>query len=123
MRRTSPFDQQSESKERIRRPRPYMAMWALFALAFLLLCRAPAQADVVLMSKAGFDHWLQQKTIPVEQKVSRLESQTAAIEYTLESWEKAHFHRMYLWLDNTTVEHYTPGGLPAGNTRKMTAAG
>ncbi|MCL1848255.1 MAG: copper amine oxidase N-terminal domain-containing protein [Clostridiales bacterium] len=85
------------------------------SMVFALSLCAPVWAGEVLLSQAGFAYWLTEKLSPKERRVSDLESRAQVLEFTLTSWGNAHLHRIYLWLDNTTVEYYEPGGVPAGN--------
>lgn len=91
---------------------------AAIALAAVLLCSAalsaPFPAGEILMSQSGFENWLWQKFMPREQRLDQIATWAQALEARLSEWEDAHLYRLYLWPDDTTVEYYAPGGVPAG---------
>ena len=81
--------------------------------AVLLLC-SPLWAVEILMSRSGFDNWMWQRFAPREQRLDSMERQAGEMAKALARWEEQNMYKIYLWLDNTTVEYYGPGGVSAG---------
>ena len=84
-------------------------------LAAALTLAAPLWAGEVLMSRSGFDNWIEQKMLPREQALDVIEARAAALESRLAAWENLNLSRLYLWPGESRVEYYGPGGAAAGS--------
>jgi hypothetical protein len=92
----------------------FAALAAATALLFALggvgaTFSAPLLAGEVLMSRSGFENWLQQRFLPREQRIARLDNRVDALERHLAEWGRANLHRLHLWPGNPQAERFGPG--------------
>jgi len=64
-------------------------IWLSLVLIFLTFClSAPLWAGEILMSQAGFANWLQQATLPLQQKITGLHSRSDRLASSIKDLEK-----------------------------------